>query len=93
MSAPKDPRDWNGGRYTGANRTQPRPRKFGPVVDACGVVVCGTPGSEPSPRPRMARIEGAGEGGQSAWYCPGRCTAIARARADLRSDGHLGGER
>ncbi|WP_030569716.1 hypothetical protein [Streptomyces aureocirculatus] len=79
---------WNGGQYTGTRQTTPRPRRWDPVVDTCSLQECGTPGSGPSPRPDMVRVPGAGEDGAAAWYCPGRCTSIARARTDLRTGGH-----
>lgn len=74
---------WNGGK-TG----KPRPPEISPAVEACRVDACGTPADGPHPGPGMTQVAGAQDGAASHWYCDGRCAAIARARADLRSDGH-----
>jgi hypothetical protein len=63
----------------------------GPVVDACYAEGCGSVGTGPQPDPGMVRVPGSKDGAASHWYCAGRCSAIARARADLRSIKMRGG--
>ncbi len=74
---------WNKGE-TGKGR---KPADH-PVVEECGVEVCGTPTGGPRPGPGMVQVAGARDGAPARWYCEDRCAAIARARADLRSNGH-----
>lgn len=74
---------WNRGE-TGTGR---KPADL-PIVERCTVAVCGTPTSVPRPGPGMTPVAGAGDGAGAHWYCVGRCTAVAHARADLRSGGH-----
>jgi hypothetical protein len=72
---------WNGG-LVGKSRA---PEQI-TVVQACTTDVCGTPAADRRPpTAHMVRVHGAGDGAAAHWYCPGRCAAIARARADLRS--------
>lgn len=73
---------WNGGQ-TG----KPKKPLILPVVEVCHAEECGTPTSGRRPD-GMTQVAGAGDGAPTHWYCDGRCTAIARARADLRSNGH-----
>lgn len=57
-----------------------------PAVESCSVDACGTPAvSRRPPMVAMVRVVGAADGADAHWYCPGRCAAIARARADLRA--------
>lgn len=72
---------WNKG-LTGKGR----PAANTSVIEACTINGCGTPvvGRRP-PAAGMVQVRGAADGAAAHWYCPGRCTAIARARADLRS--------
>ncbi|MFF7901219.1 hypothetical protein ACFZCV_20840 [Streptomyces sp. NPDC007920] len=72
---------WNQG-LTGKGR----PEAEQAVVEACTVDGCGTPavGRVP-PVARMVSVAGSADGAAAHWYCPGRCAAIARARADIRS--------
>jgi hypothetical protein len=71
---------WNQG-MTG----KPRPPEQTAVVETCTVDSCGSPTTGPTPRTYMVRVLGAADGAAAHWYCRGRCAAIARARADLRS--------
>lgn len=72
---------WNAGQ-TGASRATADT----PVVEACVVDACGTPvtGHRP-PSGGLVQVRGAADGAPAHWYCPVRCAAIARARADIRS--------
>lgn len=73
---------WNGGK-TGTSR---RPAVTS-VVDACTVDGCGSPatiGDRP-PAASMVQVCGSADGAAAHWYCPSRCAAIARARAELRA--------
>ncbi|MGW0566129.1 hypothetical protein [Streptomyces tauricus] len=74
---------WNRGE-TGTGR---KPADH-PVVEVCHVEVCGTPTGGRRPGPGMVQVADAWDGAHAHWYCDGRCAAIARARADLRSNGH-----
>ncbi|WP_369043421.1 hypothetical protein [Streptomyces sp. Midd1] len=61
------------------------------VVEGCAVDDCGAPSGprqRKPPAPGMVRVRGAADGAASHWYCPGRCAAIANARADLRTGGN-----
>jgi hypothetical protein len=71
---------WNQGR-TGKPR---RPEQTA-AVEPCTAENCGTPAGGPRPAPRMVQVRGAADGAAAHWYCPDRCAALARARADLRS--------
>ncbi|MER8030645.1 hypothetical protein ABTZ78_17000 [Streptomyces bauhiniae] len=57
-----------------------------PVIETCLNPDCGTP-VVPGQRPSapMVRVAGSQDGARQHWFCPGRCTGIAQARADLRS--------
>ncbi|MFF9123211.1 hypothetical protein ACF09J_07915 [Streptomyces sp. NPDC014889] len=72
---------WNAG-LTGKGR----PPAEQTVIEACTVDGCGTSavGRRP-PVARMVSVAGSADGAAAHWYCPGRCAAIARARADIRS--------
>lgn len=72
---------WNRGE-TGTGR---KPADL-PVVETCHVEECGTPTG--GPLPGMTQVAGARDGAPAHWYCDDRCAAIARARADLRTNGH-----
>ncbi|MGW3410296.1 hypothetical protein [Streptomyces sp. NPDC000888] len=76
---------WNEGK-TG----KPTKPVISPVVETCHDEVCGTPTGGRRLGQHMAMVAGSKDGAPSHWYCPGRCAAIARARADLRSNGHRG---
>lgn len=81
---------WNGGQ-TGKSR----PTADTPVVETCTLEDCGTPviGRRP-PVKGMVQVRGAADGAAAHWYCPTRCAAIARARAELRAiPTRPGGER
>ncbi|MEU5908882.1 MULTISPECIES: hypothetical protein [Actinomycetes] len=56
------------------------------VIEVCTVGDCGTPvvGRRP-PVARMVSVQGSADGAAAHWYCPVRCAAIARARADIRT--------
>jgi hypothetical protein len=71
---------WNQG-MTGKSRTPEQTA----VVETCTVDSCGSPTTGPLPLDCMVQVHGAGDGAAAHWYCRGRCAAIARARADLRS--------
>lgn len=72
---------WNQGK-TG----KPRKPADTAVVETCTVDGCGTPVVSRRPPVRdMVQVHGAAEGAAAHWYCPGRCAAIARARAELRA--------
>jgi len=74
---------WNAG-LTGTGRKP----AGAPVVDTCTVDLCGTPASgRRPPQPGMVQVRGAADGAAAHWYCEGRCAAIARAHADLRTAG------
>ena len=79
---------WNEGA-TGKSR---RPADT-PVVQACTKDDCGAPAIGPRPRACMVMVHGSKDGAAAHWFCPGRCTAIARARADLRAIDQVGGSR
>lgn len=81
---------WNGGK-TGKSRGA----ADAPVIETCTVEACDTPviGQRP-PVKGMVQIRGAADGAAAHWYCPARCAAIARARAELRAiPTRPGGER
>jgi len=72
---------WNEGK-TGKSR-QPADTA---AVEACTVDGCGIPAiGRRGPGAGMVQVRGAADGAAAHWYCPGRCAAIARARADLRA--------
>ncbi|MEU1478940.1 hypothetical protein [Streptomyces sp. NPDC005760] len=64
----------------------PRPAGTEGAVAACAAEECGTPvtGRRP-PADGMVQVTGAADGAAAHWYCPVRCAAIARARAELRA--------
>lgn len=72
---------WNAG-LTGKGRPANEPV----AVQACAVTECGTAviGRRP-PTAGMVQVGGSQDGAAAHWYCPDRCAAIARARAELRS--------
>ncbi|MGW4300378.1 hypothetical protein ACWEHT_11435 [Streptomyces sp. NPDC004646] len=81
---------WNQG-LTGKSR----PVATDSVIPVCTVDGCGTPvtGTRP-PASGMVRVTGSADGAAAHWYCPARCAAIARARADLRAiPARQGGDR
>lgn len=56
-----------------------------PVVPVCDATSCGSPakGLRP-PTPGMVQVRDAGTGfAGTYWFCPGRCTVLARTRAEL----------
>lgn len=55
------------------------------VVETCTVDACGTPTHGPHRGTGMVQIHGSQDGAPAHWYCPDRCAAIARARAELRA--------
>ncbi|MFC7906421.1 hypothetical protein [Streptomyces nigra] len=72
---------WNGGKVG-----KSRAAADHPVVDVCPDEDCGSPDlSGRPPVAAMVRVAGAADGADAHWYCPGRCAAIARARAELRT--------
>ncbi|MFI1723881.1 hypothetical protein [Streptomyces sp. NPDC020489] len=74
---------WNGGK-TGNSRGAADTA----VVEACTVQACGTPVTGPRPpAAAMVQVRGSADGAGAHWYCPLRCAAIARAKADLRAIG------
>jgi len=80
---------WNGGK-TGTSR----PTVDTPVVEACTLEACGTPAVGRPPADGMVTVRGAADGAAAHWYCEGRCSAIARARAELRAiPARRGGDR
>lgn len=62
---------------------KPRPAADTAVVQVCTVDGCGSPADQPQPNAAMLRVQVAGSREPARWYCPGRCAAIGRARADL----------
>jgi len=74
--------EWNGGKV-GAGRA---PAAM-PAVEACPVDGCGSLADQPKPSRIMVRVRVAGTGEPARWYCPGRCAAIGRALAEIRSIG------
>jgi hypothetical protein len=81
---------WNGGK-TGTSV----PGATLSVFDVCTADGCGTPVTDSRPPAEgMVQVAGAADGAAAHWYCPVRCTPIARARAELRAiPMHTGGER
>lgn len=72
---------WNEG-LTGESR----PATETPAFHKCPAEGCGTPAvSARPPASGLVRVDGAEDGAAAHWYCPGRCAAIARARAELRA--------
>ncbi|EYT83962.1 hypothetical protein CF54_04180 [Streptomyces sp. Tu 6176] len=71
---------WNGGLVG-----QPRPPAVTAAVTPCPVDGCGSLATDPRPARAMVRVEVPGTGEPARWYCPGRCAAIGRALADIRS--------
>ncbi|MFE1925843.1 hypothetical protein ACFW91_25130 [Streptomyces asoensis] len=72
---------WNQG-LTG----QPRPPAERPAFEPCPAVFCGAPVvGRRAPAAGMVQVRGAADGAAAHWYCPDRCAAIARARADIRA--------
>jgi len=72
---------WNQG-LTGTAR----PADERPAFQACTVDGCGTPVVDRRPPAAgMVQVRGAADGAAAHWYCPARCAAIARARADIRT--------
>ncbi|MER6531193.1 hypothetical protein [Streptomyces sp. NPDC001508] len=72
---------WNGG-MTGESRP---PAPVAPF-EACPVTCCGTPADDQAPPGGgMVQVAGAADGADAHWYCPGRCTVLARTRAELRA--------
>jgi hypothetical protein len=71
---------WNAGKVgTG------RPASDLPIVDVCTADGCGVPViGRRAPAAGMVQVRGAADGAAAHWYCPERCAAIARARADIR---------
>lgn len=79
---------WNQGK-TGKGR----PAASAPAVETCTVDGCGNLANQPRPNGSMVRVHVAGSTDPARWYCPGRCAAIGRALADLRSIDQGGGAR
>lgn len=72
---------WNQG-LTGESRPAVERPAFEPCpADGCGVPVVG----RRPPTAGMVQVRGAADGAAAHWYCPVRCAAIARARAELRA--------
>lgn len=72
---------WNQGR-TGKSQSATDT----PIVSKCAAENCGTAVTSPRPPTAgMVQVSGAADGAAAHWYCPGRCSAIAQARADLRA--------
>lgn len=56
------------------------------VVEQCTVDACGTPATDRRPPVAgMVQVRGAADGAAAHWCCPGRCAAIAHAKAELRA--------
>ncbi|MBL3669098.1 hypothetical protein JL475_24505 [Streptomyces sp. M2CJ-2] len=60
-----------------------RPAADMPVIEACVVDGCGVTADRPQPNAAMLRVRVPDSAEPARWYCPGRCAAIGRARADL----------
>lgn len=71
---------WNRGQ-TGTGR----PAASTPVVETCTVTGCGSTADKPRRDASMVSVLVPGSSEPARWYCPGRCAAIGRALADLRS--------
>ncbi|MCH5677861.1 hypothetical protein [Streptomyces gilvus] len=73
--------------FNGGMNHKPRTTPELAVVEACTVEACGTPAVHSGwpPAEGMVRVKGSADGAAAHWYCPGRCEAIARARAELRA--------
>ncbi|EGX60142.1 hypothetical protein SZN_09476 [Streptomyces zinciresistens K42] len=57
-----------------------------PVVAPCTVGACASPAvSDQAPAAGLVQVAGSADGAAAHWYCNGRCAAIARARAELRT--------
>lgn len=69
---------WNKG-LTG----KPRPAADTAVVEVCTVDGCGSLADQPQPNAAMVCVHVVDSREPARWYCPGRCAAIGRARADL----------
>ncbi|MFF9279567.1 hypothetical protein [Streptomyces griseosporeus] len=80
--------DWNRGLVG-----RSRPAADSSPVPVCTVDGCGSLANHRPARAAMVRVEVPGTGEPARWYCPGRCAAIGRARAELRGiDRAQGGE-
>jgi hypothetical protein len=79
---------WNQGK-TGKGR----PAATAPVVETCTVDGCGSTADQPLPNASMVPVHVPDSSEPARWYCPGRCAAIGRALADLRSIDQGGGAR
>jgi hypothetical protein len=86
MAVSEASKDWNGGNFVGRRRTTALPVAGNAVVEKCVTEACGTPAGGRAV-PDMVRVHGSRDGAPAHWFCPGRCEAIARARADLRRGG------
>ena len=72
---------WNQGK-TGKGR----PADTTLPYEACTVDGCGTAATDPRPPTAgMVQVHGAADGAAAHWYCAGRCSAVARARAEIRA--------
>ncbi|MFI5685856.1 hypothetical protein [Streptomyces sp. NPDC051636] len=72
---------WNKG-LTGKGRLPAAATPF----EVCAADGCGTPvvGALP-PAAGLVQVRGAADGAAAHWYCPGRCTVLARTRAEIRA--------
>ncbi|MFJ4322209.1 hypothetical protein ACIP3A_03685 [Streptomyces tricolor] len=43
------------------------------------------PATTGTPPPGMVKVTGSADGAPAHWFCPGRCTVLARTRAELRA--------
>ncbi|WP_330339363.1 hypothetical protein [Streptomyces sp. NBC_00557] len=73
---------WNKG-LTGKGRPPAASTPF----EVCTADGCGSPAAAHGrpPAAGMVQVRGSADGAAAHWYCPGRCAAIARARAELRA--------
>ncbi|MFJ3794985.1 hypothetical protein ACIPSJ_01715 [Streptomyces sp. NPDC090088] len=72
---------WNQG-LVGASR----PADTAMPYEVCTADSCGSPASGlRAPVPGMVQVRDAGQNHGTHWYCPGRCTVLARTRAELRA--------
>ncbi|CUW29655.1 hypothetical protein [Streptomyces reticuli] len=72
---------WNGGKVG-----KTRPAAAMTPFEVCTADGCGSPATTGQPpTPGMVKVIGSKDGAPAHWFCPGRCTVLARTRAELRA--------
>ncbi|WP_217545610.1 hypothetical protein [Streptomyces sp. GbtcB6] len=72
---------WNEGLAGASRPTDPVTPYEVCTADSCGSQVTGLR----PPARGMVQVRNAAEGNGTHWFCPGRCTVLARIRAELRA--------